>query len=61
MFQRYNVFFASLAITLLIVTGFSFVLYSDHEYYHNLALRQVESTVSMAAADVSKNIGSYVA
>ena len=61
MFQRYNVFFASLAITLLIVTGFSFVLYSDHEYYHNLALKQVESTVSMAAADVSKNIGSYVA
>lgn len=60
MFQRYNVFFASLTITLLIVTGFSYVLYSDHEYYHHLALRQVESTVAMAASDVSKDIGSYV-
>ena len=60
MFQRYNVFFASLAITVLIVTGFSYVLYSDHEYYHHLALRQVESTVAMAASDVSKDIGSYV-
>ena len=60
MFQRYNVFFASLAITLLIVTGFSYVLYSDHNYYHELALRQVESTVAMAASDVSKDIGSYV-
>lgn len=60
MLQRYNVFFASLAITLLIVTGFSYVLYSDHEYYHQLAFRQVESTVAMAASDVSKDIGSYV-
>lgn len=60
MFQRYNVFFASLAITVLIVTGFSYVLYSEHEYYHHLALRQVESTVAMAASDVSKDIGSYV-
>lgn len=60
MFQRYNVFFASLSITLLIVTGFSHVLYSDHEYYHHLALRQVESTVAMAASDVSKDISSYV-
>lgn len=59
MSRKNHVLYSSLIIAVFITLGFGFVLYSDASYYMQLARKQTERTVALAASDVTKDIKNF--